>query len=289
MLEELARRYRLLKWRSLAKLGLSDMVVADVQGKKMYLDLADRTHCERIYTTGLWEDDVTIYFLGLLRSGMVVIDIGANVGYYTLLAADKVGPAGRVFAFEPEPSRYALLEKNVQANHFANITLSPKAVSNKTGTTQLYLSPAHDKTDARVFDTYDSHCGSKGLASAMVETTRLDDVFKEHNQRVDVIKMDIQGAEAAALEGMTETIRRQNELTLITEFWPGGVQACGFSPTEFLRTLVNHGFRLFVFKWEQIGFKGDDRTESLQEMEPEHILLHPCQNLVCLKGIKPSP
>src|SRR5207245_2930011 len=100
-----------------------------------------------LYVTGVWEKDVTAYLMKLIESGMVVVDIGANVGYYTLLAAEKVGSHGKVLAFEPEPSRYALLEKNVRANDLKNVIPVQKAVSNKTGAARLYLDPRHNSGD----------------------------------------------------------------------------------------------------------------------------------------------
>jgi FkbM family methyltransferase len=271
VLGKLTRRYKLLKWRALAKISICDTVLAEVQGKKMYLDLSDRVHCETLYATGVWEKDVTAYLMKLLERGMVVVDIGANVGYYTLLAAEKVGGHGKVFAFEPEPSRYALLEKNVRVNGLKNVILVQKAVSNKPGAARLYLDPRHNKADHRLFDSSD------GRESVAVETTSLDDFFKDKGLLIHVIKMDIQGAEMAALEGMADTIKRHHDLTLITEFWPDGMKAFGFSPTEFLSTLIGHGFHLYVL---------NEQTQSLQGVEPEQVMKI-CKTeiyLVCRKG-----
>jgi len=271
MLGKLTRRYKLLKWRALAKMSICDTVLAEVQGNKMYLDLSDRVHCETLYTRGIWEKDVTAYLMKLIESGMVVVDIGANVGYYTLLAAEKVGDHGKVFAFEPEPSRYTLLEKNVGVNGLKNVILVQKAVSHKTGTARLYLDPRHNPGDHRLFDSSD------GRVSVAVETTSLDDFFQDKGQIVHIIKMDIQGAEMAALEGMTDIIKRHHDLTLITEFWPDGMKAFGFSPTEFLSTLIGHGFHLYLL---------NDQTQSLEEIEREQVMKI-CKTeiyLVCRKG-----
>ncbi len=271
VLGKLTRRYKILKWRALSKISICDTVLAEVQGKKMYLDLSDRVHCETLYTRGIWEKDVTAYLMKLLERGMVVVDIGANVGYYTLLAAEKVGDHGKVFAFEPEPSRYALLEKNVGVNDFKNVLLVQKAVSNKPGAARLYLDPRHNPGDHRLFDSFD------GRESVAVETTSLDDFFKDKSHFIHVIKMDIQGAEMAALEGMADTIKRHHDLTLITEFWPDGMKAFGFSPTEFLSTLIGHGFHLYIL---------NDQMQSLQAIEPEQVMKI-CKTeiyLVCRKG-----
>jgi len=252
-------------------MSIYDTVLAEVQGKKMYLDLSDRVHCEILYTRGIWEKDVTAYLMKLIESGMVVVDIGANVGYYTLLAAEKVADHGKVFAFEPEPSRYTLLEKNVGVNGLKNVILVQKAVSHKTGTARLYLDPRHNKGDHRLFDSFD------GRESVVVETTSLDDFFKDKGHFIHVIKMDIQGAEMAALEGMADSINRHHDLTLITEFWPDGMKAFGFSPTEFLDTLIGHGFHLYIL---------NDQTQSIKEIEPEQVMKI-CKTeiyLVCRKG-----
>ncbi len=256
---DLRRKYRHLKWKILSKLSYwyDGIIVGDVQGKKMFLDLSDRVHCETLYTTGMWEKNETRVFKKLLRSGMVVLDIGANVGYYTLLAAEAVGASGRVYAFEPEPSRFRLLEKNIQANGLKNVSPVSKAISNKTGTARLYLNPRKNPADHRLFDSSDHR------ESIDVETTRIDDFFKDQVRPIHVIKMDIQGSEVAALEGMRETIRRNKELVIITEFWPEGLRKGGFSPSEFLGTLVAEGFALQIIS---------EGPQALQRVEPEEVL-----------------
>jgi len=253
------RRYRYLKWKVLAKLSplRGAVVQANVQGKKMYLDLSDRVHSESLYTTGIWEKNEAACFMKHIHSGMIVIDIGANVGYYSLLAAEKVGVSGRVFAFEPEPSRHGLLEKNIQADGCKQVVSVQKAISNKTGTARLYLDPRHNPGDHRLYDSND------GRDSIVVETVRLDDFFKDKDSPIHSIKMDIQGAEMAALEGMGDIIKRKDELIILTEFWPEGMRRCGFSPIEFLNTLVAKGFHLHIVA---------DENQSLKHMEPGQIL-----------------
>lgn len=242
----------------------------------MYLDLSDRVHCEILYTRGVWEENLTGIFEKLIRPKMVVVDLGANVGYYTLLAAEKVGEEGKVFAFEPEPSRFRLLEKNVGVNDCSNVVLVQKAVSDRTGVTRLYLDPRHNKGDHRLYNSFD------GRESVAVDTTRLDDFFKDGNYRIDLIKMDIQGAEMAALEGMEKVLKKNDDLVLITEFWPAGMEGFGFSPIKFLTTLVRNGFRLHIPV-------GDMR--SIEEIGPEQIIER-CKTeiyLVCMKGGRSFP
>ncbi len=163
------------------------------------------------------------------------------------------------------------LESGIIVVDIENVILVQKAVSNKTGAARLYLDPRHNPGDHRLFDSSD------GRVSVAVETTSLDDFFQDKGQIVHIIKMDIQGAEMAALEGMTDIIKRHHDLTLITEFWPDGMKAFGFSPTEFLSTLIGHGFHLYLL---------NDQTQSLEEIEVEQVMKI-CKTeiyLVCRKG-----
>jgi FkbM family methyltransferase len=270
---DFTRRYKLLKWRALARVPFlcNGRILTEVQGKKMYLDLSDRVHCETLFVRGIWEKSVTGFLNKLIRNGMIVIDIGANVGYYTLFTAEKVGSNGKVFAFEPEPSRYTLLKENIKLNDYQNVVPVQMAVSNKMETTQLYLDPMYNKGDHRLYDSFD------GRNSVRVESTTLDDFFKDKDCPIHIIKMDIQGAEMAALQGMANTIKRNPDLTIITEFWPDGMKKFGFSPTEFLSTLIGHGFRLHIL---------NDQTESIEEIEPEQVIKI-CKDeiyLVCKKA-----
>ena len=207
--------------------------VVDVLGHRMYLDRGDSLH---LSTEGVYEPLVTELVQKEVRPGDVVLDIGAHIGYYTLIFAGRVGPDGRVFAFEPEPGNCALLEKNVHANGYHNVAILRKAVAEKAGTVRLY--PAEDNSgDNRI---YDSHDGRRFLE---VETMRLDDYFPGDRWKVDFIKMDIQGAEYAALCGMGALLNRNTGVKLVTEFWPFGLAMFGIDPKAYLQSLAGHGFR----------------------------------------------
>jgi len=158
---------------------------AEVDGHKMFLDSKDSLN---LSINGVYEPFETELVKKEIKKGDVVLDIGANIGYYTLIYAKLVGEEGKVFAFEPDPDNFALLKKNVEINGYRNVILAQKAVSNKTGKIRLYLSEVN-KGDHRI---YDSHDGRKSIE---IETIRLDDYFKNYNVRIDFIKMDVQGAE----------------------------------------------------------------------------------------------
>jgi hypothetical protein len=137
--------------------------------------------------------------------------------------------------------------------------------------TTLYLDPGHNPGDHRIF----ASLGER--ASVQVPVTTLDEFLGAEFPPVDLIKMDIQGAEMAALRGMRETIMKSKELVLVTEFWPEGMKRFGFSPAAFLHQLTEHRFRLHIIA---------DTSGTLQDVEP-NVILNRCHEetyLVCIKG-----
>jgi FkbM family methyltransferase len=205
-----------------------------VQGHRMWLD--DRDTLE-LATREIYEPFETALFKKELKAGQTVLDIGANIGYYTLIAAKLVGPGGKVYAFEPDPDNFALLKRNVAANGYANVVLVNRAVSDKNQTARLFINKTN-KGDHRLYDSKD------GRPSIPVQTIRLDDFFEKLDKKIHFIKMDIQGSEARALNGMKGLIRKNRALSLVTEFSPGSLKLNGQNPRKYLETLRNLGFKL---------------------------------------------
>jgi len=218
----------------------------------------------------------TELFKGLVKKGMVVLDIGAYVGYYALIAADLVGESGKVFAFEPEPENYALLLRNMEANGCKNVIPVQKAVSDRNGTVELFLS-TENKADHRIYDSQD------GRESITIGVTSLDRFFEGRDCRVDLIKMDIEGSEMAALRGMTRVLKQNDDLKIITEFWPMGLRRFGYSPEEFLDKLTKLGFELYHINEERFLLEPIDVTRTMEMCKGEkHI------NIFCKKELKNS-
>lgn len=267
-LGDLRRRYRHLRWKILARFpAFSDgMLLAEVRGKRMYLDLRDRVVCETLYTRGIWEASVTRAFRNLLRSGMVVVDLGANVGYYTLLAAEIVGRTGRVFAFEPDPFCFGLLQKNVAINRCANVITVNKAVSDRRGMGWLFV---EEKNKGGHMLRASGEAGR----SIPVEVTSLDDYFRDGATRIHLIKIDIQGAEMAALRGMKKIIEANEDLAVLVEFWPAGIERFGDAPADFVRLLLEYGFRLHGIRPDEGGLECIDASALLDRREGETHLL----------------
>lgn len=212
---------------------------ARVFGHLMWLDPDDTVVSRRLCLDGRFEAFETRLAARLVRPGDVAFDIGANIGYYTLLLARQVGPRGRVFAFEPDPRNFDLLRRNVEENGYTNVTLVPKAVAETTGTRRLYRN-GENLGDHRLYDSHD------GRDSVAVETAALDEMFAAAGARVDFIKMDIQGAEWSALHGMRRLLRHNPQVRLMTEFWPRGLRLSGGDAGRFLAALRELGFALSV-------------------------------------------
>ena len=210
--------------------------VVEIQGSKMYVDSKGlpkgfRRTLQTYAMRKTWEELTTDLFKEVVKEGNVVVDLGANIGYYSLLAARLVGSKGRVYAFEPEPTNYSLLLKNIELNGYHNIIPVSKAVSNAVGTVRLFL----DNQDTGAHTICEP--GKKGKPIE-VESVTLDEFFKDREPRIDVIKMDIEGAEMSALVGMDRILKENNDLRIFVEFYLPGIARSGSSPQEFIRRLL---------------------------------------------------
>jgi FkbM family methyltransferase len=235
--------------------------VIEVYGQKIALDFAHDGTSRILALTGSYEEYQTRLFRGVVKEGMTVVDLGANIGYYSLLAAALVGEEGKVFAFEPEPNNFASLVKNIRMNSYNNIVPIQKAVTNKTGALKLFCEPSQRQA-ANIYNYYNTKAG------VTVECVTLDDFFKDKGYDVDIIKMDIEGAQMLALEGMEEIIKRNDDLIIFAE--PGE------SLQEFLSKLTEYGFRLYLM---------NERKQCLEPLENFDRMIKGEQiwNLLCKK------
>ncbi len=210
---------------------------AQVNGLRLFLDARDHGVAEPILAGRGYEPEETAFIAGALAPGMSFLDVGANVGYFTCLAARAVGPAGKVWAFEPDPRNFRLLARAVRSNRLGNVTAVRAAASDRTGAVKLYPSLVNHG-DHR---TYDPGAGRRGFR---VRAWSLDEFFGDPPPSIDFIKMDIQGAEPVALRGMPRLLRRCGRLTLMLELWPEGLRRSGEDPAELLALLASHGLKL---------------------------------------------
>jgi FkbM family methyltransferase len=245
-------RFRMLRAANEVALHFLRRAPADVQGHKM---LVDRHDTLRLYAKGIYDPVETELVHRVICRGDVVLDIGAHVGYFTLLFARLVGDEGHVYSFEPDPQNFALLQRNVELNGYSNISLFRCAVTNETGAVKLYRS-RENAGDHRIFLT-------NGRDAIVVPAVRLDDHFRGYAGRLDFVKMDIQGAEVAALAGMSELLERTRPSRLIIEFAPDLLAAAGADPEELLGVLGARGYEIRPLDGQQLAEYTEQPTAAL--------------------------
>lgn len=216
-------------------------VVRCRHGFRFVADLGDWLG-QQIYLKGVYEPPTADVFAELIRPGDTVVDIGANAGYFTALAAHLSGPDGRVLAFEPIPGVRAQLQANVALNQMDNVTVHDTVVSNQDGVVTIYEGPQ----------------GHKGLSSMRplddaaqaltVPAVRLDDVVAL-DRPINFVKIDVEGAELMVLEGMSGIIERDHPY-LVIEFTDSYLQSFGASTKMLAQRLWDAGYGLFCISEE---------------------------------------
>ncbi len=185
-----------------------------------------------------YEEDSTRIFKELTQPDANVIDIGAHIGYYTLIAARGVGPNGKVYAFEPEVENYRWLQKNIEINGYQNVTTVSKAVAEKTGSLKLWLG-----NGSGTHSIYPEPGGSQ--KNELVEATTIDDFLKAEGwPPIGVIKIDAEGAEPQVFIGMQQLLKHQNKLKIIFEFNRCRFEEIGLNPLNFLQSLQDKDLTL---------------------------------------------
>jgi len=205
----------------------------NVNGNKIYLDSKDLLS---LSINPIHEENETNLVKKEVKKDNIVIDIGASIGYYTLLFAQLVGKNGKVFAFEPEQKNFELLKKNVEVNGYNNIILINKAVSNNTGKKKFLVT---DNGQHRIVKNGSTNTNIE------VEIISLDDFFKDFDQKIDFIKIDAEGSEYFILEGMKKILKENDHLKIMTELNPTFLREIGIEPIEYAKKLVKNGFKLY--------------------------------------------
>jgi FkbM family methyltransferase len=211
--------------------------------------------------TGTWDPDDGAAMSAALAPGMTVVDVGAHVGYFALLAARCVGPEGKVLAVEPAPGNFALLRANVERAGADHVRTVNAAAWRDEGRVELLLS-AENTGDNRVVGVAPK-AGALGAATTVsVPAVKLDDLLA--GERVDFVLLDTQGSERAVVEGMLETIARDRP-RLQVEFWPEGIRAMGDDPAELLSFYSGLGYELsLIGTEEQINGNGTSLVDVAQ-------------------------
>jgi len=235
----LQTRFRRAIWRLCAR----PFTVAWAEDLRLTLYPGNETS-RSIFVTGLYEPNEFLLLSKILKPGMIVVDVGANMGLYTLYAARRIGTVGRVLAIELSGRESAILENNVGLNALTNVTVRGNAISDKVSEAELLVAQAqhsgHNTLGAFGYNTPLDH-------REKTQTEPLDDmVTADGLARVDVVKMDIEGAELKALRGARETLERHRPLLLL-ELSDRALQHQDASSADVLVLLAQYGYKVYGF------------------------------------------
>ena len=222
------------------------LVLCDVEGVQLLVDSRDKAVGHYLLNAIAYEPEELDLLRKCLKPGANFLDIGGNIGYFTIIAAKHVGPLGKVIAFEPEPHNFEILRRNVELNKLRNVMIENYAAVDQEKTLTLYLS-SYNFGDHRIFDSDDDSIENLGhrQQSIDVQGVCLDEYLREKGFSPDFIKIDVQGAEKAVLSGLVRTLAECKDIQLLLEFWPYGMRQFGTDPSDVLSMLTGLGFHIF--------------------------------------------
>ena len=259
---ECSKEAELIKLKKLAADPEIITISINLSGNIFFLNTIDKIALET-YVVPEYEPGTTNFIRKFLEKGMNVINIGANIGYYTLLAARQVGPEGKVFAFEPFPETVKQLETNILVNKLKNIEVEAKAVSNKTDYATLLTggSSLHNFISKKKFPQ---------LKEIKVPTITIDDFLTDKKIEIDLIFIDAEGQEPLILEGMKNTLQNKN-LDIVFEFNQFTLKFSDTKPKDLLDQIEKMGFKLYLIA-ENTGFlKSITKKELIKQVVPPHV------------------
>lgn len=236
------------KLRPIAYLGNNKALTTTRFGHKIVVDTRDMSLAPHILMDGEWEAWIVQVFLTFIKPGMNVVDVGSNVGFYSLLAAEKIGPDGSLTCFEANSELASTLFHNLQINGFTDRSkvLNKAVFSHKT------------KLDFKIYENYmgsSSIWASEEIASTFhdklrtveVDAISLDEYFSE-NAKVDLLKIDAEGAEPFILKGSERLISANPNIIIIMEFVPALIERSYGSVEQFYNDIHDYGLTVYEIK-----------------------------------------
>lgn len=248
---------RLAMWQTFKTRGIASPVRVRWHDN-LALDLVlgnDQSRC--LYVSGSFEPNEFYFLSGILSPGITFVDVGANEGFYALFAANKVSPA-TVYAFEPSPRERARLEHNVRINRLQNVLVFSQGLADEPGTAILHLAdPEHNGQNTL------GEFGYRGVERAgdiEINLTTIDWLRAQGQmRRVDILKMDVEGAEMKVLIGARETLNLDKPVILM-ELFDAALRGQGTDAETVLQFLKERGFLVFAFDPDSGSLRPLQRT-----------------------------
>lgn len=223
-------KYKYLKIRS-----KDGFLLKEVQGSKMLLDLNDKGISFELALDGIREKESTKNIYDEINEGDIVIDIGANIGYYLLMESKIVGKNGKVYGIEPVPRNFEMMSKNVEINAYSNIELFKFAIGDKAEVSRINISDKCNWSSMIYLENADV------IKTVDVDVIRLDDFIK-NKKYPDFIRMDVEGYEYNVIKGMKSILESKKPLKIFIELHP---HIMGKNKTIFvLNYLKKNGFEI---------------------------------------------
>lgn len=213
----------------------------------MYVDTRDIMITPGLLCWGSWESETTITLERLLRPGMCWADVGANIGYFTIIGHRLVQEGGgKTFAFEANPATYALLADNIRLNWFFDNVSCEQQAAYFEKTRLRFGAPRKYAVNASISeaDSGDWQRVDDVVDSFEVQAISLDEHFSD--TRLDVIKIDVEGAESFVLRGAKRLIAENPDIKILIEWSPGQMLRCKSSPQELLDIIEGFGFHIWL-------------------------------------------
>jgi FkbM family methyltransferase len=212
-------------------------MIVDSDIGRIFIHNGDKEIGGSIRTYKTWSPGEGRFLRHFLTQGMNVIDVGANIGYFTLLMNQQVAPSGRVLAVEPDSEAFALLQANVAQFGCGSVELLPVAATRASGLVTL-------SKDGQNFGAHKAYVVAGAVSYQPVQGVRLDDAL-DPDARIDFIKVDVEGMDHAAVEGMERTVRRWAP-TMLVEFNPKNIEGFGEKPKEALYLYRNLDYEIRI-------------------------------------------
>lgn len=229
-------------------------------GQWLWIDPND-SMARHIFYFGLWEPAVATHFLASLRAGDNVLDVGASIGQYTVLAGSVTGGTGRRFAVEPGPTG-SILRKNIELNGEEGATVLDVAAWSTNA--ELHLSPGDSGTNGLAFV---SESAGNGQFRA-VRGRRLDEELESRGcNRIDIIKLDVEGAELPALKGLSSLFAKSTPRAIYCEVEGEHTAKYGYTPADLVAYLKAYGFKAQIFLNRNRGLAAYDPQ---RQNDPEY-------------------
>lgn len=232
-----------------------------IRGFSIEVDPRDQLIAKKLALYGKFEEYVGELLISLSKRGTVVVDIGANVGIHTIPMASRVGVNGRVVAFEPDPDNFEILRRNLDMNRLSNVTLHKLAVSFEPSDALLYQ--GNSNRGALSLNAENASVGGNPIEPVPVQVVVADELLKDYEGCISLIKIDIEGAEPLAVRGLEVTLKANPDVKIVFEFNPRFIENFGLDPLEFLQSMEKKGFYLNAI---------DDRNATINLMKAAEIM-----------------